>query len=458
MSVTKKIRLNAFNMNCVGHQSSGLWRHPRDRSREYTSMKHWQDLARTLERGLFDGIFLADVTGVYDVYESSPSAALRTAIQVPANDPFSIVPVMAGVTEHLCFGVTGSIPYEPPYAFARRISTLDHLTNGRIGWNVVTGYLDSAARGVGKAKQTAHDTRYDIAADYMDVVYKLWEGSWEDDAVIYDKRGGVFADPKKVHEVSHAGEYFELNGIHLCEPSPQRTPVIFQAGTSPKGQAFAANHAECIFIGTAGSEPTAALVKSLRAQAVEAGRRGEDLKIFALMSVVVADTDAAARAKYEDYLSYALPEGALALMSGWTGIDLSQFDLDERVERVSSQAVQTAIAALGARTVREWGQSLSIAGAADVIVGSPESVADQMQHWMDETDIDGFNLAYTVLPECFEEFVALVVPELQRRGVYKTSHAEGTLREKLFGKGDRLPLSHPAARYRCTVDAAVGVA
>ena len=295
-------------------------------------MKHWQDLARTLERGLFDGIFLADVTGVYDVYEGSPSAALRTAIQVPSNDPFSLVPVMAGVTEHLCFGVTGSIPYEPPYAFARRISTLDHLTNGRIGWNVVTGYLDSAARGVGKAKQTAHDTRYDIAADYMDLVYKLWEGSWEDDAVVFDKRAGVFADPKKVHEVSHAGEYFELKGVHLCEPSPQRTPVIFQAGASPKGQAFAANHAECIFIGTAGTEPTAALVESLRAQAVEAGRRGDDLKIFALMSVVVADTDAAARAKHEDYLSYALPEGALALMSGWTGVDLSRFDLDERVE------------------------------------------------------------------------------------------------------------------------------
>ena len=177
--MAKEILFNAFDMNCVGHQSCGLWRHPRDRSAEYTSMKYWQDLARTLERGLFDGIFLADVTGIYDVYNNSPDAALRSASQVPTNDPFTLVPVMAAVTEHLCFGITGSIPYEPPYSFARRISSLDHLTEGRIGWNIVTGYLNSAAKGVGKAAQTAHDTRYDIAAEYMTLVYKLWEGSWE---------------------------------------------------------------------------------------------------------------------------------------------------------------------------------------------------------------------------------------------------------------------------------------
>jgi alkanesulfonate monooxygenase SsuD/methylene tetrahydromethanopterin reductase-like flavin-dependent oxidoreductase (luciferase family) len=159
--MTKQILLNAFNMNTAGHQSSGLWRHPRDRSREYTSIEHWQDLARTLERGLFDGVFLADVNGLYDVYGDSPDAALRNAVQVPANDPFSIVPVMAAATEHLCFGVTGSIPYEPPAAFARRMSTLDHLTKGRVGWNIVTGYLDSAAKAVGKQRQDNHDTRYE---------------------------------------------------------------------------------------------------------------------------------------------------------------------------------------------------------------------------------------------------------------------------------------------------------
>ncbi len=446
--MAKEILLNAFNMNCVAHQSSGLWRHPRDRSREYRSLKHWQDLARTLERGLFDGVFLADVTGVYDVYEGSPDAAIRTAMQIPANDPFSVVPVMAAVTEHLGFGVTGSIPYEPPLAFARRISTLDHLTDGRIAWNVVTGYLDSAARGVGKARQATHDTRYDIAADYMEVVYKLWEGSWEDDAVVYDKERGVFADPDKVHEISHDGEYFQLSAIHLCEPSPQRSPVIFQAGSSPKGQAFAAAHAECVFIGATDTELTAALVKRLRAQTAAAGRQGEDLKIFAMMAVVVDETDAAARAKFDDYQSYALHEGSLALMSGWRDIDLSQFGIDEPIGSVSGEGIQGATDSVVSRTIREMSEGLAVGGAANVIVGSPQTVADQLQHWMEETDIDGFNLAYTVLPECFEEFVDMVVPELQRRGVYKTAYAPGSMRQKLFGKGDRLPSTHPAAAHR----------
>ncbi len=440
--------LNAFSMNCVAHQSSGLWRHPRDRSREYTSAKHWQDLARTLERGLFDGIFLADVSGVYDVYEDSPDAALRAATQIPANDPFSIVPSMSAVTEHLGFGVTGSIPYEPPYAFARRISTLDHITDGRIAWNVVTGYLDSAARGVGKAQQTTHDTRYDIAAEYMEVVYKLWEGSWEDEAVLYDKQAGVFADPDRVHEISHEGEYFSLNAIHLCEPSPQRSPVIFQAGSSPKGQAFAAAHAECVFIGASEHGPTAEHVSSLREQAVAAGRRAEDLKIFAMMSVVVDETDAAARAKFEDYQSYGLLDGSLALLSGWRGSDLSQFDLDEVPGGTRGNAIQGSGKSTARRTVRQMGRSAAVGGGANVIVGSPKTVADALQAWMEATDIDGFNLAYTVLPECFEEFVDMVVPELQARGIYKTGYVEGTLRRKLFGEGDRLPRSHPADAFR----------
>ncbi len=264
-------------MNTAGHQSCGLWRHPRDKSAQYTTMQYWQDLARTLEKGLFDGIFLADVTGIYDVYGGSPDAALRSASQVPTNDPFTLVPVMAAVTEHLTFGVTGSIPYEPPYSFARKISSLDHLTNGRIGWNIVTGYLDSAAKGIGKPSQTSHDIRYDIAAEYMSVVYQLWESSWEEGAVVRDRATGVFTDPEKVHRITHDGEYFQLDAIHLCEPSPQRTPVLFQAGTSPKGQAFAARHAECVFIGSASISTAADVVKSLREQVVSSGREAQDL-------------------------------------------------------------------------------------------------------------------------------------------------------------------------------------
>ena len=444
----REILLNAFNMNCVAHQSSGLWRHPRDQSREYTSLKHWQDLAQTLERGLFDGLFLADVSGVYDVYDGSPEAAIRAGMQIPSNDPFSIVPVMAASTEHLAFGITGSIPYEPPYAFARRMSTLDHLTVGRVAWNVVTGYLDSAAKGVGKLQQTEHDTRYDIAADYMELVYKLWEGSWEDDAVIYDKISGVFAEPDKVHEIVHEGKYFNLRAIHLCEPSVQRTPVIFQAGGSVKGQAFAARHAECVFIGAGNIAAAKETVKSLREQAVAAGRQKDDLKIFVLTCIVVDETDLNAKKKLEEYTSYGLSEGSLALMSGWTGIDLSKFGLDERAENLSSQALQSALKSLGSRTVRDWADFLAVGGGATIISGSPITVVDQMAQWLEEADIDGFNVAYTVLPECFENIVEMVVPEMQARGLYKTEYAEGSMRQKLFGRGDRLNADHPAAAFR----------
>src|SRR6185437_12085700 len=188
----KQIRLNAFEMNCVVHQSPGLWRHPRDRSRDYRRLGGWIELARTLERGLFDGLFLADVLGVYDVFGGGPEAALRHATQTPVNDPLLLVPAMAAATEHLGFGVTVTLSYEPPFPLARRMSTLDHLTKGRAGWNIVTGYLNSAATGMGMAQQPRHDQRYELADDYMEAVYKLWEGSWEDGAVLRDPAGRVF--------------------------------------------------------------------------------------------------------------------------------------------------------------------------------------------------------------------------------------------------------------------------
>ncbi len=444
----KEMLLCAFDMNCVGHQSQGLWRHPRDHSDEFNTMKYWQDLAITLERGLFDGIFLADVTGVYDVYGASPDTALRAATQVPTNDPFTLVPVMASVTENLCFGVTGSIPYEPPYSFARKISSLDHLTNGRLGWNIVTGYLDSAAKGVGQQKKQKHDTRYDIAHEYMQVVYRLWEQSWEDGAVIRDRAHGVFTDPSKVHQVDHDGEYFKLHAIHLCEPSPQRTPVLFQAGTSPKGQAFAGEHAECVFIGGHTAEHHAKSVARLREQAVAHGRDPNCLKIFAAITVIVAPTDKQAQEKLEDYKKYGLQEGALALLSGWTGMDLSTLEMDATVKQVESDAIQSAITAHGSATVREWAEDLTVGGAGPIITGSPQTIADKLQLWFETSGVDGFNLTYTVMPESVEDFVDLVVPVLQERGVFKHSYSTGSFREKLFGKAPRLQAPHPGASYR----------
>jgi long-chain alkane monooxygenase len=451
----KEIRLNAFEMNCVAHQSPGLWRHPRDRSREYRRLGGWIELARTLERGLFDGLFLADVLGVYDVFGHGPEAALRHATQTPVNDPLLLVPAMAAATEHLGFGVTVTLSYEPPFPFARRMSTLDHLTDGRIGWNVVTGYLDSAAKGMGRGGQRAHDDRYAVAEDYMQVVYKLWEGSWADDAVVADAERGVFTRPERVRKVRHDGPHYKLDALHLSEPSPQRTPVLYQAGTSPAGRAFAARHAECVFMSGPSKKVIAPRVAAIRKLAAEAGRNPAEVLMFAMMTVVVAPTESDAEAKLADYRRYADPEGALTLMSGWTGVDFSRLDPDQIVEHVNSEAGRTAMENVTRAdperrwTVREVAEHVSIGGIGPVIVGSPATVADQLETWIDETDVDGFNLAFAVRPETFVDVVDLLVPELQRRGRYKTSYAKGTLRDKLFGH-PRLDDRHPAARHRWT--------
>lgn len=451
----KQIRLNAFEMNCVAHQSPGLWQHPRDRSKDYARLDYWVELAQTLERGKFDGLFLADVLGVYDVFGGTADAALKHAIQVPVNDPLLLVPAMAQATRNLGFGVTVTLSYEPPFPFARRMTTLDHLTQGRIGWNVVTGYLDSAARSMGRDKQKAHDERYAVAEDYMDVVYQLWEGSWADDAVLRDRKGGVFTDPRRVRRISHRGPHYRLDAMHLGEPSPQRTPVLYQAGSSPAGRAFAARHAECVFISGPSKQVIAPRVAAIRKLAAEAGRDPQSLLIFALMTVITAPSHADAHAKLADYRRYANPEGALALMSGWTGVDFSRLDPNQIVQHVESEAGRTALENITradpqrAWTVSEVASHVAIGGIGPVIVGSPDHVADELESWIDETDIDGFNLAFAVRPETFSDVVDLVVPVLQKRGRYKRDYAPGTLREKLFRQGQaRLGPEHPAARYR----------
>lgn len=447
----KQILLNAFNMNCVGHINHGLWTHPRDRSTDYRRLPYWTDLARTLERGLFDGLFLADIVGVYDVYQGNVDVTLRESIQLPVNDPTLLVPAMAAVTEHLGFGVTVNLGYEEPYLLARRFSTLDHLTDGRVGWNIVTGYLDSAARAMGRREQLPHDERYDRADEYLDVLYKLWEGSWESGAVRRDKAARVFADPRKVHRVEHAGRYYQVDGYHLSEPSPQRTPVLFQAGSSGRGQRFAARHAECVFISPPNRAAARETVRALRDQLVQAGRRPDDVKVFVGAAVVPGATEAEAREKYADYLHYASSEAGLAHFAASTGVDYAQYDLDAPVDYSGGNAIESA-----ARTAQNNGwtrrkllEMFELGGRYPAIVGTPAQIADELQAWVDEADVDGFNISRTVVPESYEDFVALVVPELQNRGLYKTAYAPGTLRRKLFGDGDTLPQRHAgaAARY-----------
>jgi len=458
-----EMRLNAFSMNCVAHMAPGQWRHPRDRTVDYRNVHHWAELAQTLEAARFDALFLADVIGTYDVIDGSVDAALRSAAQVPVNDPLLLVPAMALVTRHLGFGVTASVSYEHPYTFARRMSTLDHLTEGRIAWNVVTSYLDSGARAFGRPALREHDERYDFADEYLEVCYKLWEGSWEDDAVRRDRIAGIYADPAKVHDIRHRGQHFQVDGIHLCEPSPQRTPVIFQAGGSTRGRRFCARHAEAVFTGAPSKAILRDFVDSIRAGAVEHGRRPDDLSIFNMHTVVVAESDADAQRKLEDYRSRVDHRGALALISGWSGIDFGKHGLDDPLRYVKTNAGQSFVETFSSAdhkrtwTVRELADWVAIGGRGPIVAGSPSTVADELQSWIEETGADGFNLCSVVMPETFADIARLLVPELQRRGVYKTEYADGTLREKLFGRGSRLFAGHPGHAAKAGVRQAAGL-
>lgn len=452
--MARQIRFNAFQMNTPSHQSPGLWRHPRSDSWRYTTPEYWVELAQLVERGGFDAIFLADVLGAYDVYRKSPDAALRHGVQVPLGDPLALVPLIAHATTHLGIGVTAALTYEHPYTFARRMSTLDHLSRGRVGWNIVTGYLHSAARNLGLDRQLGHDARYDLADEYMEVVYKLWERSWEDDAVRRDREAGVYTDPAKVHPIAHAGRYYTVPGFHLAEPSAQRAPFLYQAGASARGTRFAARHAEASFVSGPSKEVIRRQVDALRAALAAEGRDPQGLLVYAQALVVTAPTEDAARAKLEDYRRHVDLQAALTLLSGWTGVDFSRHHPDDTIEYIDTEAGRSALASLSAAdpgrdwTVREAAEFVGLGGRGPILVGDPRQVADQLESWLDETGVDGFNLAFALPLEDMREVVELVVPELKARGRYREAYPGGTLREQLLGQGPRLAPEHPGSRVR----------
>jgi FMN-dependent oxidoreductase (nitrilotriacetate monooxygenase family) len=445
----REIRLNAFDMACPGHIQQGLGRHPRDQSARYTELGYWMDLARLLERGLFDGLFLADVLGVYDVYGGTPAAALRGGVQVPLLDPLLLVPAMAAVTTHLGFGVTCNLTYETPALFARRMSTLDHLTQGRIGWNVVTGYLDSAARAMGQDGQRQHDDRYDIADEFLRIVYGLWEASWAEDAVVRDRAAGVYTNPARVTTLRHDGPHFRSQAMHLCEPSPQRTPVLFQAGASERGRAFAATHAECVFVNGSTPEIVAGLVADLRARAAP-----RVIKVFVGATLVIGRTEAEAQALLAEYAAYADENATLAHASASLGFDFASVGMDDPITIEGSQAIRSNVEAMARTAGPAWTKrkllAQSVLGSRQKpIVGDAAQVADALAHWVTVADVDGFNLSRTVMPECLHAVIDLLVPVLQERGLYKTQYGAGTYRERLFGAGPRLPVLHPARQRAC---------
>lgn len=442
----KQIRLNGFTLNSVAPHSPGLWRHPKDQGSRHSDLDYWTDLAKLLEKGKFDAVFLADVLGIYDVYGDSSEAAIKNAVQVPLHNPLIPISAMAAVTNHIGFAPTYSATYTEPYKLAREFSTLDHLTKGRVAWNIVTSYLNSEAINLGMEGQIKHDTRYDRADEYMDVVYKLWEHSWEEDAVEANKETGVYVNPDKVHPIKHRGEFFSVPGEHLVEPSPQRTPVLFQAGASEKGKAFAAKHAEALFTTLASDlEELKAFTSDIRKRAVENGRNAEDIKIFPGIVPIVGRTEEEAQEKYEELLSYVSYEGTAAMLSGHTGVDFSQYEPDQYVEDAETEASHGFLKKYSASTTRKWTVREAVLHhglgiGATKVVGTPEQIADELEAMANIGDADGFNIIQAASPVTFEDFIEYVIPVLQERGSYRTEYEASTLRENLFGK-DKVRIS-----------------
>ncbi|KXT14250.1 hypothetical protein AC579_6713 [Pseudocercospora musae] len=456
----KKWILNAFSMATPGHVSAGMWRHPENRIRDFNTLEYWTDLAQILD-GNFHGLFLADMLGIYDVYKGPDNIdeALPGGAQFPNADPSIYISAMAAVTKSLGFAFTASTTYEHPFLLARRFATLDHATNGRIAWNIVTSFLLSAARNLGLPDQIPHDERYEIAREYVEVVYKLWESSWRDDACPKDTQYSV---PGRVRRINHVGRYFQVAGPHLVEPSRQRTPFIFQAGASRAGRPFAAASAEAMFIPGMDIETVRKSVVEIRKVATEAGRDANAMKLIVGMLIIVDETNELARAKYEHLLSYADLEGSLTLFAGWTGVDLGPFgDDDDLVFPGAPGGITSVVNAWNATipgsdgikwTKKRVARELALGGPHPKIIGSTKTVVDELDRWVDVTGVDGFNCSAAITPGTFEDIVRWVVPELKARGVFWDSErAIGrTMRENYLddGRGPHLRDDHPGSLYK----------
>jgi FMN-dependent oxidoreductase (nitrilotriacetate monooxygenase family) len=445
----KKIILGAFEINQVNLTSQGLWAHPEQNTYRYKQLSYWTDLARLLERGYFDFLFLADSYGYPLLGGKTPDVTFEQAVEVPKNDPMLLIPALAAATTDLNFIVTTSTSCEHPYANARRFATLDHLTEGRVAWNVVTT-SSAVVSDLYGTKQLPHDERYAMAQDFMDLSYKLFEGSWEDGAVVVDKQARLYAHADMVHPVSHDGPYFTSHGYFNSEPSPQRTPVLVQAGASATGRAFAAANAEVVFVQGKDAAMLRNQVDDLRSRAAASGRGEAAIKAISGLSVVTAASRAEAEDKLEEYLSWVDADAARAYYAMMTGVDLSALDPETSFSTVTTEGGRTQVERYKDVSVREAAADFIRRGMRElIVVGTPGQAAEQIAAIIEETDLDGFNFTPFVSPGSYIDLVEHVVPELQRIGLMRTERTNATFREQLFGSGNpRLSHTHPAARYR----------
>lgn len=450
MTMTKPLSFSAFVMNTASHIIHGLWRDEEGHQLNFNDVELWVSLAKKLEEGGFDAIFFADVIGLYGNHRGGWEYHAQNGLQIPSNDPMVLLSALAVNTKHLGLAFTAAPLQESPFNFARRVSTLDHISKGRIAWNVVTSSLENAFRNFGYDRLVAHDDRYRWADEYLDVLYKLWEGSWDEGALLQDRENGIYADPSQIHKINHVGERYKVEGPHLVSPSPQRTPMLFQAGSSSAGRDFAARNAEAVFIVSPDPENARKLINDTRNLAIKYGRDANDIHFYQGLSFVIGETEEEARRKEIELENKIDFDMMIAHMAGGMGIDLGEVSLDTPLENIETEGVRSTLEWLKQSTP---GRTPTVRDLARLrsrnsrLVGTPETIADQLELWR-EAGVDGINVINATIPGSYEEFIEYVMPVLRKRGLARDKQVEpGTLRHKLFGR-DRLDESHPAARYR----------
>ena len=413
------------------------WADPKDEQLEgLQDFAYWQNLARTLERGCFDGVFFADSPATHAVFKGSVVPSVQYGASWPNHDPMPLVAVMAAATQRLGFGVTLSTTGTTPYLATRRISTLNYLSRGRVGWNIVSGFSNAEHMANGMGAQMAHDERYDQADEFMAICYALWN-SVPDDAILKNAATGQFADPDKIKQVDFKGKYLSCKAVAPVLPSDYGRPLLFQAGSSGRGMKFAMDHAEVIFAiqgHVAGMQKSMA---QLRAAAAAQGK-SQDLKVLFGLQPIVRSTELEARQRKEELTQRIPLDAILARLSGVFGVDLSLFDPDRPMAEMETQASRGLMAATlsgadgKAVTLREAAAQWALSVAIPQVVGTPEQVASEIERSWRETGCSGFNLSPTTNPDSVEDFVDQVVPILQRRGVFRTEYEGETFRDNLM--------------------------
>lgn len=399
------------------------------------SMAYWQELARLYEKGGFDGIFFADIPAAFDHYRDRAEEAVRYGICWPNHDPMALLGIVASATRHLGVATTMSITSRHPYTAVRELSTLDYVTGGRVGWNIVTGHLRAEYRALGMA-QEEHDARYDRADEYVAMCKALWDGV-APDAVIADRDRGILADASKVQTVEISGRYYSCRAVAPVLPSPQRRPVLFQAGSSGRGLRFAVSHADVMFAIQPHLEGMKAYMAQLRTAAADAGRR-EPVRVTFAVQAVIGGTEQEARRRQKELEERIPIEAGLARLSGSLGVDFSTLPLDEPLPDLPTQASQGLMKAMSAIfggqrfTLRDAAMRWGLGAGMPQIVGTPEQVAGELEHIWRETGCSGFSLSPVETPGSVAAFVEEVVPLLRRRGIYRRDYMATTFRGNLL--------------------------